>query len=412
MNITFIESKENILPLRKRVAAYARVSSGKDEALHSLASQVSFYSGLIHRNQGWEYAGVYADEALTGTKDNRPEFKRLIADCVEGKIDIVLTKSLSRFARNTVTTLETIRLLKEYGVDIWFERENIHSLSGDGEFMLTILACFAQEESLSASENQKWRVRHDFKEGKPTKTLINGYELNGDTFVVIPEEAETVRLIFELYLSGLGKAAIVKELIERGIPSKKGGIWHESVIATILRNEKYVGDMRLQKTFISDHISKKHMKNKGQLPQYYVQDSHEAIIDRDTFSKVQAEIQRRAEKHTSGKPNSYLFTGKIICGKCGKHYKRKTRSNRVVWICSTYNSLGKEYCASQQIPEEVLMDLVKGEQFSQIRIPAANTVIIVRPDGSEIIKHWQISRSDSWTEEMRIAASKKAKEKK
>ena len=158
MNISYIASKESILPKRKRVAAYARVSSGKDASLHSLSSQISFYSGLIQRNHDWEYAGVYADEALTGTKDNRPEFQRMIRDCKDGKIDIILTKSISRFARNTVTTVETVRLLKSYGVDVWFERENIHSISGDGEFMLTILSSFAQEESLSASENQKWKI--------------------------------------------------------------------------------------------------------------------------------------------------------------------------------------------------------------------------------------------------------------
>lgn len=173
MNISYIASKESILPKRKRVAAYARVSSGKDASLHSLSSQISFYSGLIQRNHDWEYAGVYADEALTGTKDNRPEFQRMIRDCKDGKIDIILTKSISRFSRNTVTTVETVRLLKSYGVDVWFERENIHSISGDGEFMLTILSSFAQEESLSASENQKWKIRmfHFQSLGKSTLFL-------------------------------------------------------------------------------------------------------------------------------------------------------------------------------------------------------------------------------------------------
>lgn len=399
---------------KKRVGAYARVSSGKDAMLHSLSAQVDYYSRLIRRNADWQYCGVYADEAYTGTKNERPEFQRLLADCRSGKLDIVLTKSISRFARNTVTTLETIRELKLLGVDVWFEREKIHSLSEDGEFLLTLLSSFAQEESLSTSENQKWRVRKNFREGKPTPTKITGYELVGDTFVVIPKEAETVQLIFDLYLSGLGKPAIAKELNARGILSKKGGQWNESVIGKILTNEKYIGDMRLQKTFISDHISKRQVINDGQLPQYYVQDAHEAIIDRDTFAKVQAEIRRRAEKHTPSKPQQedYLFTGKIVCEQCGKHYRRKISENKVVWICATFNRLGKAHCASQQIPEQVLFDLVDSEPFSQLRIPEANTVIIVRPDGSEITKHWQTSRRDSWTEEMRIAASKKAKERK
>lgn len=399
---------------KKRVAAYARVSSGKDAMLHSLSAQVDYYSRFIRRNADWQYCGVYADEAYTGTKTERPEFRRLLNDCRAGKLDIVLTKSISRFARNTVTTLETIRELKLLGVDVWFEQEKIHSLSEDGEFLLTLLSSFAQEESLSASENQKWRVRKDFKEGKPTPTRITGYELIGDTFVIIPEEAETVRLIFSLYLSGLGKTAIAKELNARSIPSKSGGLWYESVIGKMLTNEKYIGDMLLQKTFISDHISKRQVKNGGQLPQYYVQNAHEAIIDRDTFAKVQAEIQRRAAMHTPGKPrqDNYLFTGKIVCGQCGKHYRRKISGNKAVWICATFNRLGKAYCASQQIPEQVLFDLVDGEPFSQLRMPKANTVIIVRPDGSEITKHWHTSRRDSWTEEMRMAASKKAKERK
>ncbi len=221
MNISYIASKESILPKRKRVAAYARVSSGKDASLHSLSSQISFYSGLIQRNHDWEYAGVYADEALTGTKDNRPEFQRMIRDCKDGKIDIILTKSISRFARNTVTTVETVRLLKSYGVDVWFERENIHSISGDGEFMLTILSSFAQEESLSASENQKWKIRKNFEEGRPTAVRMMGYRQENDEFFIVPEEAEIVRMIFNMYLSGMGRNAIVKKLMELNIPCRK-----------------------------------------------------------------------------------------------------------------------------------------------------------------------------------------------
>ena len=410
--VTKIDAAVTTVATKKHVAAYARVSSGKDAMLHSLSAQVDFYSRFIRNNTEWEYCGVYADEAYTGTKDERPEFQRLLADCRAGKLDIVLTKSISRFARNTVTTLETIRELKLLGVDVWFEREKIHSLSEDGEFLLTLLSSFAQEESLSTSENQKWRVRKDFKEGKPTPTKITGYELVGDTFVVIPAEAEAVRLIFSLYLSGLGKTAITKELNARKIPSKNGGLWYESVIGKILTNEKYVGDMRLQKTFVTDHISKRQVKNEGQLPQYYVRDAHEAIIDRDTFERVQEELKKRAKQHTPSKPHKddYLFTGKIVCGQCGKHYRRKITANKPVWICATFNRLGKAYCASQQIPEQVLLELVDGEPFTQLRIPAANTVVIIRPDGTEITKHWHTSRRDSWTEEMRMEASKKAKE--
>ena len=219
MQISYIKKTEDPIPKKLRVAAYARVSSGKDAMLHSLSAQITFYSGLIQRNPDWEYAGVYADEAITGTKASRPEFQRLLCDCKAGKIDLILTKSLSRFARNTVTTLQTVRELKECGVDVWFERENIHSLSEDGEFMLTLLSAFAQEESLSASENQKWKIRKNFSEGQPTPTRILGYKLVGDRFEMLPAEAAIVKRIYTDYLSGLGLTAICKKLMNDGVPT-------------------------------------------------------------------------------------------------------------------------------------------------------------------------------------------------
>lgn len=407
-----IEPSSQPIPARKRVAAYARVSSSKDAQLQSLSAQVSYYSNFIQKRCGWEYAGVYADEALTGTKDNRPEFQRLMNDCRDGKIDIIITKSISRFARNTVTMLEAVRELRSLNIDVWFEKENIHSLSGDGELMLTILASFAQEESRSVSDNIKWRLRHKFKEGRPSSTVIFGYKLVDGTFIVVPEEAEIVRMIFADFLGGTGKNALMKKLTSMGVPTKRGGNWNESVIDKMLRNEKYQGDMLLQKTFSEDHISKKQHPNKGELPMYYVENSHEPIIDRDTFAKVQAEIARRASFHHPSKktPETYPFTGKIVCGQCGKNYRRKTTNpgtkyERVVWICSTFNSRGKAACPSQQIPEDVLEELVD-VNFAGIRIPEPNTLIIVAPDGSEIERYWQHkSRSESWTDEMRRAAS-------
>ena len=249
---------------------------------------------------------------------------------------------VSRFARNTVTTLETVRLLKEYDVDVWFERENIHSMSGEGEFMLTILASFAQEESLSASENQKWKIRKNFEDGRPTYTRLLGYYLDGDTFKIIPEEAEIVRLIYSSYLSGMGLLAICKLLTEKDYPTICGGQWRETTIRRILTNEKYVGDMLLQKTFREDHISKKIRRNNGELPKYYIEDSHEAIIDRDTFNRVQEEIKCRAIK-TAGRKQPItesVFTKKIVCEQCGSHYRRKVLTGgKVVWICGTFNPL-------------------------------------------------------------------------
>ena len=192
------------LERKKRVAAYARVSCGKDAMLHSLSAQVSYYSDLIQRHDGWLYAGVYADEAKTGTKDSREEFQRLVADCRAGKIDMVITKSISRFARNTVTLLQTVRDFKAWEVDIFFEEQNIHTMSGDGELMLTILASYAQEESRSASENQKWRIRRNFEEGLLWRGIMLGYLLENGHYVIVPEEADIVRRIYRDYLAGLG----------------------------------------------------------------------------------------------------------------------------------------------------------------------------------------------------------------
>lgn len=392
-------------PARKRVAAYARVSSGKDAMLHSLAAQVDFYSGVIKRNTDWEYAGVYADEALTGTKDTRPEFQRLLKDCKDGKIDIVLTKSLSRFARNTVTTLQTVRELRELGVDVWFEKENLHSLSLDVEFLISLYASFAQEESLSASENQKWKIRKNFSEGVPTATSIMGYRYENGGFVVIPEEAETVKMIFEDYISGMGPNAIARKLRRMEIPTKHGGLWRENVILNMLSNEKYKGDMLLQKTFRLDHITKKQVKNEGQLPQYYVENAHEAIISPELFDAVQAKLKYRTDHRKSGKKKIYPFTGKIVCGQCGKNYRRKTTSAGIRWICSTYNSYGKEFCDSKQIPEDILESIVGEQPFRQIRTLDDHTLKVIWTDGTESPHHWENhSRSESWTEEMREKA--------
>ena len=196
-------------PKAERVAAYARVSSGKDAMLHSLSAQVSYYSDLIQNHPGWLYCGVFADEALTGTKENRTEFQRLLAECRAGSIDLIITKSISRFARNTVVLLQTVRELKSLGVDVYFEEQNIHSVSADGELMLTILASYAQEESLSASENQKWRIKKNFEEGMPWSGQVLGYKYVNGVYIVKPEEAEIVRNIFTDYLSGMGIEAIM-----------------------------------------------------------------------------------------------------------------------------------------------------------------------------------------------------------
>ena len=406
------------------VAAYARVSSGKDEMLHSLAAQVDYYKDYIQSNPGWLFAGVYADEALTGTKSNRADFLRLLEDCRSGKIDRVLTKSISRFARNTVTLLETVRELKNLGVDVYFEEQNIHSMSSDGELMLTILASYAQEESLSASENQKWRIRRNFEEGMPWKGAMLGYRYDKGKYVVIPEEAEIVRDIFRMYLTGFGVPAIIQKLKERGATTEMGNQWSRTSIAKILRNYTYTGNLLLQRVYRENHLTKKTLVNHGELPQYHATDTHEPIIDMDTFMAVQEEILVRAEKYTGADTTgTYPFTGKLVCVNCGKHYRRKTTKTRVVWICTTYNSMGKAVCDSKAIPEETLIQATNevlgieefdpglfAEDVVSVKVENGNRLIFALRGGTTVTKQWQDrSRAESWTPEKRAAAGAKTR---
>ena len=416
------------LPLRKRVAAYARVSSGKDAMLHSLSAQVSYYSEHIQSHPEWEYAGVYVDEALTGTKDDRDGFQRLLADSRAGKIDMVLTKSISRFARNTVTLLETVRELKTLGVDVYFEEQDIHSLSGDGELMLTILASYAQEESRSVSENCKWRIRQKFQQGIPTTTRLNGLRIDHGKVTVIPDEAKAVALIFELRRAGMGKNGIARELNRRGVPAKRGGIWHESVVETILRNEKYQGDLLLQKQYRVDHLSKIDRPNLGELPQYLVRDDHEAIVSREVFEEVQQSIRERAVAFPEGHGvrAHYPFSQRLICGHCGKHYKRRVNSGKIAWQCSTYMTRGKALCPAKQIRESIL-EAVSAEvlgtdafdaglferEISHIGVCEGNRLAFIFRDGRKVEKTWKSpSRRDSWTDEMKEQAAEHAKRRK
>ena len=360
--ITKISSTPAMLPRRKRVAAYARVSSGKDAMLQSLSAQISYYNTYIQQRGDWEFAGIYADEALTGTKEARPEFQRLLVDCRAGKIDMVITKSLTRFARNTVTLLETVRELKMLGVDVFFEKENIHTLSADGEIMLTLLASFAQEESRSVSENQKWRIRRMFEEGRPNTGRMLGYRLRDGKLYIMPEEAEVVRRIFSDYLSGKGKLAIAKALNKEGVTTINGGCWRENSVMQVLQNEKYTGEMLLQKTYVADHLTGKGRINRGEKRMYHVSDSHEAIISKEIFEQVAREKARRGGEQNNGSSAvrlTYPFTGLIHCDICGGKYLRKhtaigTKYDKITWSCNTFNSLGKTACASKRIPEDIL----------------------------------------------------------
>lgn len=410
------------MPAKKRVAAYARVSMEKEAMLHSLAAQVGYYSDLIRKNSEWEYAGVYADEGLTGTKENRPQFQRLLTDCRMGMIDMVLVKSISRFARNTVTLLETVRELKALGIDVYFEEQHIHTISGDGELMLTILASFAQEESRSVSENCKWRIRRQFADGIPTGQTIYGYDVKNGMYTIWEQEAGVVRSIYGMYLSGMGRLKIARALNEKGIPSPDGGEWVPSVVTDILRNEKYAGDLMLQKYYVNNHIEKKTIPNRGELPQYFVKDDHEGIIDRDTFMMVQIEMARRKEKYGRKREKVIVttegLTGQIFCGQCGKGYNRKitkagTPYAKPVWICRTFNLKGKAFCASRQIQEDILLPIVQevydnGAEVERILVQPDNVLEFILEDGNVITRTWKAhSRRESWTPEKREQARQK-----
>ena len=426
--ITKIGGRNTQSVKRKRVAAYARVSSGKDAQLHSLSAQISYYNNYIGSRGDWELAGIYADEAMTGTKENRPQFQKLLSDCRAGKIDMVIVKSITRLARNTVTLLETARELKTLEIDIFFEKENIHTLSTDGELMLTLLASFAQEESRSASENVKWRIRKNFERGIPTGGGLFGYRFKDGMLQVVPEEAEIVKQIFNNFLSGMGIAPIAKKLNREGVPTRRGNLWSKSTIRGILQRETYTGNLLLQKTYKSDHITKKKMTNHGELPMYYVEDSHEAIIDRITFQKAQEELERRAEKfyRPSTRSEPYLFTGLLRCGICGRRYRRRivyynNQYRRAVWICLTFDTCGKTACPSQQIPEFVLItktsELLETsilnrtillEHIREIQVPGHNVLTYAFNDGHTEEVTWQNpSRRESWSASMKQSAREK-----
>lgn len=414
-------------PSVKRVAAYARVSSAKDAMYHSLSAQVSRYSSLIQKTPGWLYCGVYSDEAMTGTKEDRAGFQKMLAECRAGNLDMIITKSISRFARNTVTLLGTIRELKNLGIDVYFEEQNIHSLSENGELMLTLLASFAQEESLSASENQKWRIKKNFEEGKPWNYTIFGYRNNKGIFEVYEKEAEIVRAIYQKYLEGMGLSAIRDWLNTDGIPTRFDSKWTHRAVAVILKNEMYTGRLLLQKTYRENHITKKRMENTGQLPMYCAEETHEAIIDLETYNKVQDEMLRRKEKYNTGESSCkrYPFSGLITCDCCGATFRRKVKEKRVVWVCSTYNSTGKKDCPkSRAIPEEILKSEISAvlesktfdeemfyKEIKNIRACDNCKIIIEKTGGTTVERVWTPpSRKDSWTPEKRGMASKKKKE--
>ena len=357
-----------------KVAAYCRVSTDEEEQDSSYEAQVEYYTNKIQDNPNWKFAGIYADDRKSGTNTKkRADFKTMVKDALNGKIDMILTKSVSRFARNTVDSLVTIRELKAKNIAIVFEKEGVNTLEGTGEILITILSSLAQEESRNISENVRWGIARKFEKGK---VLVNcakfmGYTKNenGD-LIIVPKEAEIVRLIYRLYLEGYSSVKIKKYLEDREIKTATGQErWHTTVIDNMLCNEKYMGDALLQKTYTVDFMTKKRVVNNGIVPQYYVENDHEAIIPKEIYYRVQEERMRRAnlckaavtrKKNQKSKYSSlYALTGIVICGKCGHEYRRVTWSRngqkKIVWRCSNRLTNGVKKCPnSETIKEEAL----------------------------------------------------------
>ncbi len=355
-NIRRIEPVLPRLKARKRVAAYARVSMETEQLHHSLSAQVSHYSALIQSSPEWEYAGVYADEGITGTATkHRDDFKRLIADCEAGKIDLVLVKSVSRFARDTVDTLNATRHLKDLGIDVYFERENIHSISKEGELLLTLLAAFAQAESQSISENIKWSIRKKFKVGIPNGIKAPyGYEWNGASFSIIPEQGEVVREIYVRYLSGEPAYSIAKGLAKKGVKGQSGVPMDDATIKNILSSLSYTGTMLLQKNFLTE--GHKRRKNKGELPMYAVEEMFEPLVSETDFDKAQQIMEDRAASMPNRNPKLTVFSGIVRCANCGCSISRRTSKYGKKWICNTKERKGKAVCDFRDIYESELED--------------------------------------------------------
>ena len=356
-----------------RVAAYCRVSTDTDEQLVSLDAQIKHYESYINANPNWEFAGLYYDEGITGTKkEKRPELLRMVSDCENKKIDFIVTKSISRFARNTTDCLELVRKLIDLGIFIYFEKENINTMDSKGEVMLTIMASLAQQESQSLSQNVKLGLQYRYQQGE---IQINCARFLGYTkdenkkLVIVPEEAEVVKRIYREYLEGASMLKIARGLEAEGILNGAGNErWHTSNINHILRNEKYIGDALLQKTYTVDFLTKKRVKNSGLVPQYYVENNHEAIIPREIFMQVQEELIRRRIVHTSpnGKKRTFssnhCFSQMIICGNCGEVFSRVHWNNRgkksIVWRCASRLENTGLFCDARTVLESTIEQIL------------------------------------------------------
>ncbi len=361
------------------MAAYCRVSTKQDEQLNSYEVQKQYYTEKINSEPKWCLAGIYADKGITGTSTkNRDEFNKMIRDCKKGKIDRIITKSISRFARNTLDCLKYVRMLKELNADIYFEEQGIHSIEPGAEFYITIYGSIAQSESENTSANVRWGKEQAAKEGKVSFVYSNflGYKKGADGQPeIVQEEAEIVRIIYDKFLKGESLKVIADSLTSQNIPTpRKKVVWTSSTVRSILSNEKYMGDALINKTYTVDFLSKKVKANNGERPKYYVENNHPAIIDRNTFNKAQEELARRSGKRKvkcvgtkteQGKYSSkYALTELLICGECGTPYRRCTwttreKTKKVVWRCISRLDYGKKYCKhSPSIEESVLQNAI------------------------------------------------------
>ena len=380
-----------------KVAAYCRVSTDDKEQKTSYEAQIQYYTDKINKNPEWQMAGIFADEGITGTQaKKRPEFLKMIRLCRQGKIDIILTKSLSRFARNTVDSLNYIRELRTLGIAVISEKENINTLTAESEMLITIMSCFAQAESESISKNVAWGIRQSFKNGNVPMQYARllGYQKGkNDLPEIVPEEAEVVQEIFRRYLDGASMEQIAESLNSRGLTTKgSGSPYRKIVIQRILTNEKYTGDALLQKTYITDCITKKSRKNNGELPMYLVKNYHEPIISRADFNRVQEEMARRSAKRTiaekltkteQGKYSAkYALSELLVCGECGSHYRRVTWTAKgfkeIKWRCINRIQYGKKKChSSPTIDEQVLHKAI---------ISAINEFCEVKDDVAKVLR--------------------------
>jgi len=364
-------AKEKIKKLR--VAAYCRVSTETEEQNSSYEVQVAHYTEFIKKNNEWEFAGIFADDGISGTNTKkRDEFNRMIAECMDGNIDMVITKSISRFARNTLDCLQYIRQLKDKNISVYFEKENINTMDAKGEVLLTIMASLAQQESQSLSQNVKLGLQYRYQQGKVqvNHKRFMGYTKDEDgNLIIVPEEAEIIKRIYREYLEGQSLVGIGRGLEKDGIFTAAGKPrWRPETIKKILLNEKYIGDALLQKTFTVDFLTKKRVKNEGHVPQYYVENSHEAIIPKELFLQTQEELHRRSNIYTGADKNKRIYSSKYalstitFCGDCGDIYRRVYWNihgrKEFVWRCVTRIEQGPEVCKNRTVKEAELYDAV------------------------------------------------------